>query len=102
VWTGSEMVVWGGRGCGGNCHLNTGGRYNPGTDSWVATSTVNAPVARDRHSALWTGGEMIIWGGSDGTTPLHTGCRYYAGTESWTPTGITNVPLGRAGYAVGW
>ena len=26
--------------------LNTGGRYNPSTDSWTATSTTNAPAAR--------------------------------------------------------
>ena len=43
VWTGSEMIVWGGYGCDGNCVLNTGGRYNPSTDSWTATSTTNAP-----------------------------------------------------------
>ena len=24
VWTGSEMIIWGGVGCGGNCRLNTG------------------------------------------------------------------------------
>jgi hypothetical protein len=102
IWTGSEMVVWGGRGCGGNCHLNTGGKYNPGTDTWVATSTVNAPVARDRHSALWTGSEMITWGGSDGTNALHTGAKYDPGTDSWAPLGIANVPLGRIGYAAVW
>src|SRR5262249_30346622 len=36
VWTGSEMIVWGGYGClnGGWCfYWNTGGRYNPSTDS---------------------------------------------------------------------
>ena len=47
--------------------LNTGGRYNPSTDSWTATSTINAPTARDYHTAVWTGTEMIVWGGySDG------------------------------------
>ena len=44
-------------------HLNTGGRYNPGTDSWTATSTTNAPAARYVHTAVWTGSEMIVWGG---------------------------------------
>ena len=43
VWTGSEMIVWGGVRPG---LLNTGGRYDPGTDSWTATSTTNAPSAR--------------------------------------------------------
>src|SRR5947208_3570111 len=33
VWTGSEMIVWGGQGVGG--YLNTGGRYNPATDNWL-------------------------------------------------------------------
>jgi hypothetical protein len=42
VWTGSEMIVWGGQGNGG-IYLNTGGRFNPSTDSWTATTTTNAP-----------------------------------------------------------
>ena len=45
--------------------LNTGGRYNPGTDTWTATSTTNAPAARAFHTAVWTGSEMIVWGGYD-------------------------------------
>ena len=102
VWTGSEMIVWGGRGCGGNCILNTGGRYNPETDNWAATSIVNAPVARDRHNALWTGSEMIIWGGSDRHNYLHTGARYNPNTDGWTPTGFMNVPPGRFAHAAVW
>ena len=60
VWTGSEMIVWGGEFSG---YSNTGGRYNPSTDSWTATSLTNAPSARDGHTAVWTGSEMIVWGG---------------------------------------
>ena len=55
------MIVWGGVSNGG--YSNTGGRYNPSTDSWTATSTTNAPISRYYHSAIWTGSEMIIWGG---------------------------------------
>jgi hypothetical protein len=32
-------------------------------DSWTATSTINAPTARFGHTAVWTGNEMIVWGG---------------------------------------
>src|SRR5882724_4064751 len=32
-------------------------------DSWTATST-SAPAARDTHTAVWTGSEMIVWGGA--------------------------------------
>ena len=62
VWTGSEMIVWGG-GADGSTYLNTGARYSPSTDSWTATSTTNAPEARTGHTAVWTGSEMIVWGG---------------------------------------
>jgi hypothetical protein len=34
-------------------------------DAWAATSTVNAPTARDLHTAVWTGSEMIVWGGTN-------------------------------------
>jgi N-acetylneuraminic acid mutarotase len=102
VWTGSEMVIWGGFGCGGNCNLNSGGRYNSSTDSWVATSTVNAPAARWEHSAVWTGSEMIVWGGSDDMNALHTGGRYSPATDSWMPTGLISVPLGRVHNTAVW
>ena len=67
VWTGSEMIVWGGYSYdGSDNYWNTGGRYNPGTDSWVTTSTTNAPDGREFHTAVWTGSAMIVWGGFDG------------------------------------
>jgi hypothetical protein len=102
VWTGSEMIIWGGLGCGLNCNLNTGGRYNPGIDSWTTTSTMNAPSARWEHRAVWTGSEMIVWGGSDSMNYLHTGGRYDPSTDSWTATGTVNVPLGRIAYTAVW
>src|SRR5437588_10584903 len=79
VWTGSEMIVWGGcgyTGCGWYGTLNTGGRYNPSTDSWTATSLTNAPDGRILHTAVWTGGEMILWGGANPNGYLGTGGRY--------------------------
>ena len=33
-------------------------------DTWTATSLTNAPSARYDHTAVWTGSEMIVWGGS--------------------------------------
>src|SRR5262245_60803544 len=82
VWTGSEMIVWGGHG-----GLNTGGRYNPGTDSWTATSTTNAPAARFSHTAVWTGSEMIAWGGTTGNLDFFdTGARYCGEGTPATPT----------------
>jgi len=98
VWTGSEMIVWGGF---NGSFLNTGGRYNPGTGSWTATSTTSAPAGRDRYTAVWTGSEMIVWGGFNGSY-LNTGGRYNPGTDSWTATSITSAPAGRYEHTAVW
>jgi len=98
VWTGSEMIVWGGQDY--PTFLNTGGRYTPGTDSWVATSTTNAPSARTAL-AVWTGNEMIVWGGYDGNG-LNTGGRYTPSTNSWAATNITNAPSARHTHTAVW
>jgi hypothetical protein len=94
VWTGSEMIVWGGD-TQNFVELNTGGRYDPSTDSWTATSTANAPSARNGHTAVWTGTEMIVWAGGDGNNSVNTGGRYNPNTDSWTATSTTNVPTSR-------
>ena len=52
------MVVWGGATNGFVNGLNTGGKYNPTTNTWIATSTVNAPSGRDFHTATWTGNAL--------------------------------------------
>src|SRR5206468_3479493 len=95
---GSEMIVWGG-GDGFGSYLNTGGRYNPATNSWTATSTTNAPTARGGHTAVWTGSEMIVWGGGDDANIFNTGGRYNPATNSWTATSTTNAPTALFGHA---
>jgi N-acetylneuraminic acid mutarotase len=106
VWTGSEMIVWGGYGSeAGPCcvNLNTGGKYNPGTNSWTATSITNVPDARYDHTAVWTGSEMIVWGGYDGGfTFFSTGGKYSPGANSWTATGVDNAPEGRSIHTAVW
>src|SRR2546423_11276083 len=87
------MIVWGG-GLNGS-FFNTGGRYNPGTDSWTATSTTNAPAGRQEFTAVWTGREMIVWGGYAGTY-LNTGGRYSPTIASRPSASTTNAPAGRS------
>src|SRR4029077_2639469 len=65
------------------------------TDSWIATSTTNAPAARASHTAVLAGNEMIVWGGADATNRLNTGGRYDSGTDSWAATSIANAPTAR-------
>jgi len=61
VWTGKEVIVWGGLGDAG--YLNDGGKYNPATDKWLPIPPSKKQEPRDMHSVIWTGKELIIWGG---------------------------------------
>jgi N-acetylneuraminic acid mutarotase len=106
VWTGTQMIIWGGINGPGNSFLNSGGRYDPATDTWTPTSTTGAPQGRTLYSAIWTGGQMIIWGGSDNVTGantyLNTGGRYDPATDTWTPTSMVNVPAPREAHSAVW
>jgi hypothetical protein len=85
--------------------LNTGGRYNPSADTWAATGTTNAPDGRYVHTAVWTGSEMIIWGGGTVNDPqffLNTGGRYNPSTDSWIATSTANAPFGRYLHTAVW
>ncbi len=75
IWSGQEMIVWGGT-TGPGAMLDTGARYNPVTDGWVATPLAGAPEARSSHTLVWTGNAVIAWGGVNATTNLDTGGVY--------------------------
>ncbi len=69
-------------------------------DTWTPTSLNNVPEARELHTAVWTGSEMIIWGGFNGGGELITGGRYNPSTDSWTAT--ANVPGPRREHTAVW
>jgi hypothetical protein len=106
VWTGSSMVVWGGEVDDSSTTLASGGIYDPGADSWTSTATAGAPSARAMHTAVWTGTEMIVWGGrSLNVSPeqrYNTGGRFNPVANSWTPTNSSGAPAPIASPAAVW
>jgi hypothetical protein len=103
VWTGTEMIVWGGGKSWPGGPMNTGGRYRPATNTWTATSTgTGVPSARNGHTSVWTGREMIVWGGAGDAPSLNSGARYDPLTDSWTPTSREGVPPVRTGHSALW
>jgi hypothetical protein len=102
VWTGTEMIVWGGVNSDLLRLYRSGGRYNSSTDSWTDTSTANAPTARDMHTVVWTGSEMIVWGGNTGGGMVNSGGRYSPSTNTWIATSITNAPAPRWLHTAVW
>jgi hypothetical protein len=69
--------------------------------SWFATSSTNAPDARNEHSAIWTGSRMIIFGGYDsGSNTINTGASFDLVSNSWSQTN-SNVQ-GRTRHTAVW
>jgi N-acetylneuraminic acid mutarotase len=104
VWSGAEMLVWGGRDyIAGSPHpFNSGGRYDPIHDTWAVISTAGAPPARQDHTAVWTGTEMIVWGGFAAGTYFGGGGRYLPSADTWLPMTSAGAPLPRTQHVGVW
>ena len=102
VWTGNEMIVFGKEIAPS---WNTGGIYNPSDDSWVLTSTDNAPYMAKMQS-IWTGSEMIIWG-SERVSPNASvvrpnGFRYNPVQDMWNQLPLNGGPTSRSDFSLVW
>jgi N-acetylneuraminic acid mutarotase len=109
IWTGTEMMIWGGEFTNIDGSLNTGGRYNPVTNNWVATSTTGAPLPRHFHTAVWTGSEMLVWGGYAvfydrgwALFDTNSGGRYNPTNDTWSEIPNTGAPIGRSDHTAVW
>lgn len=85
VWTGSEMVVFG----GGEVDSNTahqGAAYDPRTDRWRRIA--DAPIGLNLLSAAWTGDEVIVFGSllndrNVAETRSSVGAAYDPASDTW-------------------
>jgi N-acetylneuraminic acid mutarotase len=129
IWTGTEMIVWGGvrrepprdddeaaspeddagddAGKGGVAQpdrrqLATGGRYDPATDTWTPITMSDAPDAREDGVVVWTGRDMLVWGGQSQDVPMASGARYVAAADTWCPIAADGAPAARRDHAGVW
>ncbi|HET8542399.1 MAG TPA: IPT/TIG domain-containing protein [Anaeromyxobacter sp.] len=105
VWTGSEVIVWGGyTGTGASTtYLGTGGRYLPASNTWATLSSAGSPPAgRSGHSAVWTGSKLIVWGGQNGAGYLGSGAVYDPAAQRWAATSLTGAPSPRSRHSTVW
>ena len=106
VWTGSEMIVWGGDATGGGASLGDGGRYNPVQNAWhyLLPTATGAPAPRANHTAVWTGSQMIVWGGAAAAGDLADGGAYDPVADVWSPisAGLANTPPARDSHLAVW
>ncbi len=124
VWTGSELLIWGGNdsaddGVSTYSYLQTDPAYgsifdpgadwtDPADDTWTAMNTTGAPLQRKHGVALWTGNpnnRMLVWGGAYGdpaTVYYNDGALYDPATDTWTPISTTGAPAGRKFAFYAW
>ena len=104
AWTGTKMFVWGGQDNTQVPIYNSGGLYDPATDSWTATSTGSGvPTARRYAHCAWTGSEVLVWGGEDASlVGQNTGSRYDPVADTWAAMNPSGAPAGRSMAAAVW
>ncbi len=116
VWTGAEMILWGGvfRGVD-DAPINRGWRYRPQWDDWRIIGSGPdiddewnllpdldplAPAARKNPLAVWSGSELIVWGGEGASgESLRDGGRYDPATNSWSAMSRLGAPASAANGA---
>lgn len=106
VWTGSEVVMWGGGSPSSSRRglRADGAAHNPETGRWRRIAA--APIGpRSNHVAVWTGREMVVWGGtrpeSDAAAGWADGAAYDPVADRWRR--IPEAPIGaRIRFGAAW
>jgi N-acetylneuraminic acid mutarotase len=86
------MLVWNG----------DGGIYDPATDSWLPMSRSDAPSSRTRHTGVWTGSQMVVFGGVASGEILGDGAMYDPRHDCWMPLPMDNAPRARFAHTAVW
>jgi hypothetical protein len=106
VWTGKEMIVWGGVTSkavrtAGPCDrcASDGAAYDPTRRTWRTIAPSPSGV-QGGAAVAWTGGEMVVWASNSPDGPVGAAA-YDPSTDTWRP--LPAGPLGkREGYASVW
>lgn len=102
VWTGKEMIVWGGY--SNTTTYGDGAAYNPAIRTW--TKLPPGPLAgRDLPVTVWTGKDMLIFGGAATSSAYSDGAAYNPATNTWRklapiPGSLGGNLTGSGSYAV--
>jgi len=100
VWTGQEVIVWGGG--DDTSDFGDGAAYDPVAGTWrkIADATSVGLTARRRQVAVWNGSTMMIGTGNrGGGAPYAEFGRYDPKSDSWSKMSSLPVAADFAGAA---
>jgi hypothetical protein len=107
IWTGKSLIVWGG--CAslriGRCAdplmdglVYTPDYSDPTKDQWTYIAAPSALVPREGASVVWTGRQLLVWGGRSGSTILDDGAALDLESPGLTWKSLPNLlPTGETG-----
>jgi hypothetical protein len=100
VWTGSDVLVFGGRNAAGSEYYTTGARYDPAADRWT---TINKSISpRAAGVGFSVGEEVVFWGGlTTGAEASQYTSRYGLITNTWRLANSQNAPTPMLGVTWG-
>lgn len=103
VAMGQSVFFWGGLDGAGNA-LDDGAIYSSRTDTWtLVAKDAHTPSARRMASAVYTGNEVILYGGgANGVTTYADGASYDLVKKSWTPLPSSNAISPRIAPFASW
>ena len=102
VWTGKQMIVWGGY--SNTAQYGDGAAYDPATRTW--TKLAAGPLAgRGLPVTVWTGKDMLIFGGAGNSGAYSDGAAYDPAANTWRelapiPGSLGGNLTGSGSYAV--
>jgi N-acetylneuraminic acid mutarotase len=99
AWTGSEMLIWSGYDVTRGQLFRDGARFNPGTNTWAPIATTGSPQATYWNTVVWTGHEMVAWGGVMGDAGNG---RYNPTTNTWAALSNSGAPPWRYQHNAVW
>lgn len=111
IWTGEEMIVWGGASGDRSPHLVEGAAFDPETNVWRMLPP--SPISNEQETrAIWAGDEMVVMsqGALAGYSPVSSTWSVIGGgfppalipgttvasdtfVYTWTPSGIVEVDV---------
>jgi hypothetical protein len=82
VWTGRELIVWGGSTGLRSAALADGAAFNPKTGTWRRLS-VSPLTAREDAIGMWTGTRLLVVAGKRDNTALTDAATYDPAADTW-------------------
>ncbi len=103
LWIGDGVFIWGGHGDDDEQLPRGGGVLRLDALSWEPTPREGAHAAAHRPTMVWTGNEVLMWGGlGDEDEYIGTGASYDPESREWQPLSQDGAPRARSAHTAVW